>query len=592
MLLVGVFGATQQTTDDPPGRFGAFLEQLEARQYSGPSLVYAPYFGMHEGERTLLPNRNYFEYKGVLEVARWEGSRKAVDRFRFADKEWHNITGLAPTCATGSYADPEWPTVKGWFSALRAFIVAPGRRGELVVTLSDDMSSISRFDRRRISGDSSIGSYGGAPGQFRDVRGLALDPSHRLWILDRVNCLITVLDPEFSYPWSVPEGNQVNADVEGFAGSSLLQLENFFDLPGVWSADIIKVFGSRGQGPGQFSYPTDLDIHGDRVYVTDRGNHRIQVFDLEGKYLYEWGIHSVEPGDGEGKLHYPESLAISSDGTVAVVHEPLLGRLQAFGLTDEPAEKFMTDPVTLTGLGGHMGPRFSVHGSKVAVFDPEAQRVQLYDTGIASVPIKVTEFGGAGTGSGQFMDLVDLTFDERGDLWVLDRGTRSVAQLRADYGKELKGFDARLMSMVRRFDLEALAGERESWCDWPDRLEWLEGGLWIGQGSSRWRLERPAGERRWVLGPDSPQGPPSMQPELDRASWEWNLGSAQLGRHDLRKPTDAQWVGDDLWVLDFGHHRLLRYDSTGAVIAAIGPPSYTRPALRSAPAPRPVTEEE
>lgn len=582
MLLAGASGVAQQTPDILPMRFGAFLEQREDPAWTGPWQI----------DRERSTESFYEDYLTVKAQAAHALPGAFPDQeLEFAGQSWRLLSGSTRNCGVGSLALESWQSTNSWHSSWRGVqVTAPGIGG-IDFVMEDMGSSITVFvGRSVVPGARSFGSFGFGSSEFGDIRGLAFDVRKRLWALDRLNHRVVELKLGFGHAEDVPSDALVT---DAIHRPETWRQDLTGDLDAcVWYGQVLREFGSRGQGPGQFSYPTDLDIHEDRVYVTDRGNHRVQVFDLEGDYLYEWGIHSVEPGDGEGKLHYPESLAISADGTVAVVHEPLLGRLQAFGLTDEPAEKFMTDPVTLTGLGGHMGPRFSVHGSKVAIFDPEAQRVQLYDTQIASVPIKVTEFGGAGTGPGQFMDLVDLTFDERGDLWVLDRGTRSVAQLRANYGKDLRGFDARLMSMVRRFDLEALAGERESWCDWPDRLDWLDGGLWIGQESRCWRLERAAGERRWVLGPDSPQGPRSVQPELDRAGWEWNQGSAKLGRHDLRKPTAAQWVSDDLWVLDFGHHRLLRYDSTGAVTAAIGPPSYTRPARRSAPAPQSVTEEE
>ena len=582
-LLAGVLGTTLQTTPDPPKRFGAFLEQRLDPAWVGELRV-----DRERSSRTV--GEDYFIGLGQR-IARSPGSLPA-DAFQLVGSEWRLLPGDTRQATAGTSALESWTTLGWWHTNVRGVFVLADGVGSIGIGM-DDMGSApsTRFHYPlAIPGAQSLGTFGFDSGQFGEVRGLGFDKAKRLWVLDRLNHRVVQLELGFSHAPDVPKGALATEFLSQPESWSEDRTGGFYSA--VWHASVLREFGSRGQGPGQFSYPTDLDIHDDRVYVTDRGNHRIQVFDLEGQYLYEWGIHSVEPGDGEGKLHYPESLAISSDGTVAVVHEPLLGRLQAFGLTDEPAEKFMTDPVTLTGLGGHMGPRFSVHGSKVAIFDPEAQRVQLYDTQIASVPIKVTEFGGAGTGPGQFMDLVDLAFDERGDLWILDRGTRSVAQLRANYAKDLRGFDARLMSMVRRFDLEALAGERESWCDWPDRLEWRDDGLWIGQGSSRWRLDRPEGERRWQLGPDSPQRPRSLQLELGRAGWEWNAGSAELGPHDLRKATDAAWVGEELWVLDFGHHRLLRYDSGGAVTAAIGPPSYTRPARRTAPTKRPVPEEE
>ena len=61
----------------------------------------------------------------------------------------------------------------------------------------------------------------------------------------------------------------------------------------------IKSFGSYGYGPGQFRGPHSLafDSRG-RLFVADRGNRRIQIFDQQGTHLDTWyqfsrisGIH-------------------------------------------------------------------------------------------------------------------------------------------------------------------------------------------------------------------------------------------------------------------------------------------------------------
>jgi sugar lactone lactonase YvrE len=51
----------------------------------------------------------------------------------------------------------------------------------------------------------------------------------------------------------------------------------------------IKAWGKRGSGPGEFDTPHGVafDSKG-RLFVADRGNNRIQVFDQEGRYLTEW----------------------------------------------------------------------------------------------------------------------------------------------------------------------------------------------------------------------------------------------------------------------------------------------------------------
>src|SRR5581483_5747399 len=55
-----------------------------------------------------------------------------------------------------------------------------------------------------------------------------------------------------------------------------------FDKNGDW----IKSWGEPGKGPGQFNTPHSIALdNAGNVYVADRGNRRIQVFDGDGKFL-------------------------------------------------------------------------------------------------------------------------------------------------------------------------------------------------------------------------------------------------------------------------------------------------------------------
>ena len=48
-------------------------------------------------------------------------------------------------------------------------------------------------------------------------------------------------------------------------------------------------WGERGKGPGEFGLPHNLVVDAEgRVYVTDRDNLRIQIFDAYGVFLEEW----------------------------------------------------------------------------------------------------------------------------------------------------------------------------------------------------------------------------------------------------------------------------------------------------------------
>ena len=59
----------------------------------------------------------------------------------------------------------------------------------------------------------------------------------------------------------------------------------------------IKAWGNRGSGRGEFDCPHGLafDSRG-RLFVADRGNRRIQIFDQEGKFLDEWKQFSRPSG--------------------------------------------------------------------------------------------------------------------------------------------------------------------------------------------------------------------------------------------------------------------------------------------------------
>ena len=68
------------------------------------------------------------------------------------------------------------------------------------------------------------------------------------------------------------------------------------DKDGKW----LKSWGEPGDGPGQFNTPHSIaaDAQGN-VYVADRGNGRIQVFDGEGKLLRIITIDVPVPADAQ-----------------------------------------------------------------------------------------------------------------------------------------------------------------------------------------------------------------------------------------------------------------------------------------------------
>ena len=67
-----------------------------------------------------------------------------------------------------------------------------------------------------------------------------------------------------------------------------------YDKNGDW----VKSWGEKGTGPGQFRMPHAIVIdRNNNVYVADRSNRRVQVFDTDGKFLRMFTI-DVPPAPG------------------------------------------------------------------------------------------------------------------------------------------------------------------------------------------------------------------------------------------------------------------------------------------------------
>ncbi len=69
-------------------------------------------------------------------------------------------------------------------------------------------------------------------------------------------------------------------------------------------------WGTKGSGPGEFDVPHGLALdHTGRIYVADRSNMRVQIFDSSGHYIGEWKGRDI------GR---PYHVALASNGTAFV----------------------------------------------------------------------------------------------------------------------------------------------------------------------------------------------------------------------------------------------------------------------------------
>lgn len=143
---------------------------------------------------------------------------------------------------------------------------------------------------------------------FKVAHGLRFSPTGELWITDigtqtvrkfdnDGNVLLTLGTPGVAGEWDEAAGkhlfNQPNDVAFDSHGNLYVAQGHLSGEPRIvkFSPDgkFIKIWGSRGKGPGQFAAAHSLVIDAnDIIHVADRENMRIEHFDTDGNYLGEW----------------------------------------------------------------------------------------------------------------------------------------------------------------------------------------------------------------------------------------------------------------------------------------------------------------
>lgn len=140
-----------------------------------------------------------------------------------------------------------------------------------------------------------------------------IDAEDNIWTTDVGSHVVLELSPEgrvllalgrmripgddvlhFNQPTDVAWDREGNIYVtDGYGNSRVLKFDKF--------GRVLLGWGMKGTGPGQFDTPHAIVIDGDQVYIGDRENARIQIFDTSGHFLREW------------KLGHPYGLLLTAD---------------------------------------------------------------------------------------------------------------------------------------------------------------------------------------------------------------------------------------------------------------------------------------
>ncbi|XP_035663916.1 E3 ubiquitin-protein ligase TRIM71-like [Branchiostoma floridae] len=190
-----------------------------------------------------------------------------------------------------------------------------------------------------------------------------------------------------------------------WVGGSLLRSP---PIVGAGSNNRVLRFGRKGSQPGQFDSPIDVAVRGDRLYVADFGNCRVQVFDLSGsapKFCSSFPT-TASPG----------GLAVQTDGTIVVRSGKEVEKFSPSGelINKFSLGKYCTNPY---GLAVQRDGRVVVtdfHKHSIFLFEADGTRV------------KSVRRNGKGKEKVQFNKPYFICVDKEDNIIVANKGSHRV----------------------------------------------------------------------------------------------------------------------------------------------------------------------
>ncbi len=188
-----------------------------------------------------------------------------------------------------------------------------------------------------------------------------------------------------------------------------------------------KTFGQSGSGDGQFNGVWGIAVgSNDNVFVVDQGNHRIQVFNQNGTFLFKWGSN----GSGNLQFSSPRAIAIGTNGLVYVAD---LGnnRIQVFNQAGSYVRGWPCPSPSGIGINRDSG--------LIHVADNANKQIKVFlDNGTTGTLVRA--WGEAGSMPGKFEDMRGVAVGIEGLVYVADARSIQMFDVQGSFKKEILPF--------------------------------------------------------------------------------------------------------------------------------------------------------
>ena len=276
----------------------------------------------------------------------------------------------------------------------------------------------------------NIGTAGNDEGQFAYVEDMAFARDGQLLVTDASHAWVQMFDKttgkflarfggkgDDDHQLDKPEGIAVDQAGNIFVADYNTGFVKKYDLGFKW----LTTFSEYGSAPGHNMKSEFMDIHAEKLYMPDAGNHRINVFDLFGRPLFQFG----GPGISAGQFNTPEAAKFSKDGKLYVT-DLRNDRIQVF---DAAGKLLSIFGKTGTGAGELKSPAGLSFDAEDNIYVTEIgnNRVQVFDNTGRSIAM----WGNKGAGDGEFGNLHGVLVDPaNGHVYVADTGNNRIQVFR------------------------------------------------------------------------------------------------------------------------------------------------------------------